>query len=227
MLFSMLPLEVNTQKGYQKFLFIIYFLTNLIGMALNFVDLIYYKFNFSRTTVSEWDVIENESNLPQMFARFAVSYWHVFLLFILTAALWIFLYKKVKVSTKPYAKSLTAYILTSVVSFLIMATLMVGGIRGDFKYSTRPINLVDANRHTTKIQHADFVLNTPFAIIRTFNKKTFKKVSFDLQKSVVDSLAQPMKVYQKTVPNKPNIVVFITESYSREYIGAFNDPTRN
>ena len=225
-LFSMLPLRVNTQKGYQKFLFIIYFLTNLIGMALNFVDLIYYKFNFSRTTVSEWDVIENESNLPQMFARFAVSYWHVFLLFILTVALWIFLYKKVKVSTKPYAKSLTAYVLTSVVSFLIMATLMVGGIRGDFKYSTRPINLVDANRHATKIQHADFVLNTPFAIIRTFNKKTFKKVSFDLQKSVVDSLAQPMKVYQKTVPNKPNIVVFITESYSREYIGAFNDPTQ-
>ena len=64
-----------------------------------------------------------------------------------------------------------------------MAALMVGGIRGDFKYSTRPINLVDANRHTSKIQHADFVLNTPFAIIRTFNKITFKKVSFDLPKS--------------------------------------------
>ena len=106
-----------------------------------------------------------------------------------------------------------------------MATLMVGGIRGDFKYSTRPINLVDANRHASKIQHADFVLNTPFAIIRTFNKKTFKKVSFDLPKSVVDSLAQPIKTYQKTVPNTPNMLFFITESYSREYIGAFNDPS--
>ena len=95
-LFSMLPLVVNTQKGYQKFLFFIYFVTNLIGMALNFVDLIYYKFNFSRTTVSEWDVIENESNLPQMFVRFAISYWHVFLLFFLSAALWIYLYKKGK-----------------------------------------------------------------------------------------------------------------------------------
>ena len=71
-----------------------------------------------------------------------------------------------KVHTTPYAKSLPAYILSSVVCFLIMATLMVGGIRGDFKYSTRPINLVDANRHASKIQHADFVLNTPFAIIK-------------------------------------------------------------
>jgi phosphoglycerol transferase MdoB-like AlkP superfamily enzyme len=222
-LFSMFPLVVNTRKGYQKFLFIIYFLTNLIGMALNFVDLIYYKFNFSRTTVSEWDVIEHESNLPQMFGRFAISYWHVFLLFFLVAALWIFLYNKVKVQTKPYAKSLPFYLLSSVVCFLIMATLMVGGIRGDFKYSTRPINLVDANRHVSKIQHADFVLNTPFAIIRTFNKKTFKKVVYDLPKSVVDSLVQPIKTYKKTIPNKPNVVVFITESYSREYMGAFND----
>ena len=159
-LFSMLPLVVNTRKGYQKFLFFIYFLTNFIGMALNFVDLIYYKFNFSRTTVSEWDVIEHESNLSQMFGRFAISYWDVFLIFFLVAALWIFLYKKVKVQTKPYAKSLPVYLLSSVVCFLIMATLMVGGIRGDFKYSTRPINLVDANRHVSKIQHADFVLNT-------------------------------------------------------------------
>jgi phosphoglycerol transferase MdoB-like AlkP superfamily enzyme len=223
--FSMLPLVVNTQKGYQKFLFFVYFFTNLIGMALNFVDLIYYKFNFSRTTVSEWDVIEHESNLTQMFFRFAVSYWHVFLLFTLTTALWIFLYKSIKVRVKPYEKGLISYILSSVFSFLIMTTLMVGGIRGDFKHSTRPINLVDANRHVSKIQHADFVLNTPFAIIRTFNKKTFKKVSFDLQKSVVDRLAQPIKTYPKTVENRPNIVVFITESYSREYMGAFNNPT--
>ena len=76
-----------------------------------------------------------------------------------------------------------SYIISSVVCFLVMAALMVGGIRGDFKKSTRPINLVDANRHTTKIQHADFVLNTPFTIVRTFNKKSFKKVAFDLPKS--------------------------------------------
>ena len=144
----------------------------------------------------------------------------------MASALWIFLYKKVEVSTKPYTKGLVSYLFTSVVSFLVMATLMVGGIRGDFKHSTRPINLVDASRHVTKIQHADFVLNTPFAIMRTFNKITFKKVSFDLQKSVIDSLVQPIKVYQNTIQKKPNIVVFITESYSREYIGAFNNPTQ-
>ena len=181
-LLSMLPFVINTHKIYQKIIFYVYFTTNLIGMSFNFVDLIYYKFNYNRTTISEWDVVKNEDNRFEMFARFAVSYWHVFLLFILSTVVWIVLYKKVKISTKPYSKGVLSYVLTSVACFLLMITLMVGGIRGDFKKSTRPINLVDANRHTSKIQHADFILNTPFTIIRTFNKKTFKKVFYDLRK---------------------------------------------
>ena len=86
--------------------------------------------------------------------------------------------------------------------------------------------MVDANRHVTKIQHADFVLNTPFAIIRTFNKITFKKVPFEISQSEIDRLIQPIKQYTNEVKTKPNIVVFITESFSREYMGAFNNPTQ-
>ena len=220
---SMLPFGINTRGVYQKILFYIYFVTNLIGISFNFVDLIYYKFNYSRTTVAEWAVVENEANKTQMFLRFAVSYWHVLVLFVLVSILWVFLYKKVKLKSKPYTKGPVLYVLTSFISFLVMAALMVGGIRGDFKKSTRPINLVDANRHASKIQHADFVLNTPFAIIRTFNKKTFKKVPYAIEKSVIDRIVQPIKMYESSGETKPNIVVFITESFGREYWGAFND----
>jgi len=222
---SMFPLWINTYKIYQNILFIVYFLTNLIGIAFNFVDIIYYKFNYNRTTVSEWAVIENESNLLHMFFRFSISYWHVFLLFFIVSAFWMFLYKKVKVNKHPYSKGVISYILTSVFAFLLTATLMIGGIRGDFKKSTRPINLVDANRYVSKIQHADFVLNTPFAILRTFNKKTFKKVPYTVSESIIDRLVQPIKRYKNDQKARPNIVVFITESYGREYMGAFNQNT--
>ena len=222
---SMFPLWINTHKIFQNILFIVYFLTNLIGIAFNFVDLIYYKFNYNRTTVSEWAVIENESNLLHMFFRFSISYWHVFLLFFIVSAFWMFLYKKVKVNKDPYSKGVISYILTSVFAFLLTATLMIGGIRGDFKKSTRPINLVDANRYVSKIQHADFVLNTPFAILRTFNKKTFKKVPYTVSESIIDRLVKPIKRYKNDQKARPNIVVFITESYGREYMGAFNQNT--
>ena len=221
-LLSMLPLWINTHKIYQNILFVIYFLTNLVGVAFNFVDLIYYKFNYNRTSVSEWAVIENESNLLHMFFRFSVSYWHVFLLFFTMSSLWILLYKKVKISTEPYSKGVTSYVITSIVVFFLTATLMVGGIRGDFKKSTRPINLVDANRYVSKIQHADFVLKTPFSILRTFNKTTFIKVPYAVSATIIDSLVQPIKRYSNKQEVKPNIIVFITESYGREYMGAFN-----
>ena len=60
-----------------------------------------------------------------------------------------------------------------------MVLLTIGGIRGgDFKKSTRPINLLDASRHVKNIVHSDIVLNTPFAIIRTLFSNSFKKTDY-------------------------------------------------
>ena len=220
---SMLPLWINTRPRYQSMLFYVYFIPNLIGYAANFIDFIYYKYTFSRTTVSEWDVVKNEANKLSMLLRFLGTYWHVLALFILCASLWIYLYKKIRVTQTPYSKGYFYYGLSSVISFFVVATLMIGGIRGDFRKSTRPINLIDANRHITKMQHADLILNTPFTIIRTFNKKTFKKVSYTMDTALVDSLVNPIKQYSSGVENLPNVVVFITESMGREYMGAFNE----
>jgi hypothetical protein len=50
----------------------------------------------------------------------------------------------------------------------------------------------------------------------------FAKVNYDgVNQQVIQSLVQPVKATTIT-RNKPNVVVFIVESYGREYIGAFN-----
>lgn len=221
-LLSLLPFWVNTKKGYQKMLFFVYFVTNMIAYATNFIDLIYYKFTYTRTTIAAWDLMKNEENKSGMVFRFLITYWHVFLLFILCSVLWVYLYKKIRVSHTIYPKGKVYYGSTSIIYLLIFVTFMIGGIRGDFKKSTRPINLVDASRHVTKMEHADLVLNTPFAIIRTINVHTFKKVSYEMDEATVNKYVQPIKKYTNNDPSKPNIVLFITESYGREYLGAFN-----
>ncbi len=222
-LLSMFPLWINTKPYYQKLLFYVYFFFNLIGYATNFIDLGYYKFIYNRTTISEWAVVKNEQNILQMFMRFAVNYWHIFILIVVLSVLWVYLYKKIKFKPSPYKKHIAFYISSSVVSLLLMVTFMVAGIRGgDLKKSTRPINLVDANRYVKKIQHADVILNTPFAIIRTFGNNNFKKLNYGISKQDVNALVQPIKSYSPKNNSKPNIVLFITESYGREYIGAFN-----
>ena len=70
-------------------------------------------------------------------------------------------------------------------------------------------------------QHADVVLNTPFSIIRTINQTSFKKVNL-VDSSLVDEYFKPTKQYSTFPESKPNIVIFITESYGREYLGSFN-----
>src|SRR5690606_28890447 len=161
---SLLPLRLTVSSWYQKLLFYVYFVTNLIGYAFNYVDFIYYKFNFARTTLSVLEVVENEDNKTAMFFRFMVSYWHVYLLFVLVSMLWIYLYKRVKMKPSAHRLSTVTYYMSSLIGFVVIATLIVGGIRGgDFKKSTRPINLVDASKHVKKMEQADLVLNTTFA----------------------------------------------------------------
>lgn len=166
------------------------------------------------------DIIKNESNKGNMFFRFIVSYWHVYVLFFVLAFFWVYLYKKVKVAEKvPNGKP--AYSISSFIGVLVFATLAVGGIRGDFKKSTRPLNIIDANRYVSKPQHADIVLNTPFSIIRTIGKTSFKKINIVPEKMVEENF-QPIKQYHNNPKTTPNVVLIITESFGREYLGAFN-----
>ena len=217
---SIIPAVINTKRSYQNVLFYVYFLSNIIIWSSNFIDLIYYRFIFSRTTFAAMDSLEHESNKMVLFGNFLVNYWHVFVLLFICSALWIYLYKKVRI--QPQAPTLNVkYFLFSTIAFLGIVTLSIGGIRGDFKKSTRPINLLDANHHVTYVSQSDFVLNTPFAIMRTFDVNTFKKVNM-VSESTIEKYVQPIKKYNNFPPTKPNVVILIMESNGREYFGSFN-----
>ncbi len=222
-LFSILPFWINTSPKYQRFLFYLYIIPNLLAFSLNFIDFIYYRFNFGRTTLAIMDSLEHESNKLLLFYSFFTRYWHVLVLFMVCSCLWIYLYQKLKLKITPQTNKFRYYTV-SIVMFFVIVTLAIGGIRGDFKKSTRPINLVDASRHVRTVSQADFVLNTPFAFIRTLGIKSFKKVNIVSQKTI-DTLLQPVKMYKNNVPTKPNIVILILESNGREYFKSFNKNT--
>lgn len=219
-LLSILPFTINQRKGYQFGLKILYFFTNLIAYSLNFIDFIYYRYSFNRSTRASMDIVENETNKAALFGSFLIHYWHVFALFVVLAILWVYLYGKQKVKSDKPKLTLT-YFFTSTVSLLLIVALCIGGIRGDFRKSTRPINVVDASRFVTDASQSDFVLNTPFAVIRTWNTNTFQKVQL-VDQPTVDSLLVPIKHYKNNPKTKPNVVIFILESFGKEYISSFN-----
>ncbi|MBM1107306.1 sulfatase-like hydrolase/transferase [Aurantibacter crassamenti] len=219
-LLSVLPLIINTLPKFQKLLFWVYFFPNLIAFATNFIDFAYYRFTFARASVASLESINNEPNKSGLLFSFVGDYWHIFLLFGICTFLWIKLYKRVQI-VKQQDYNSARYFSFSIFAFLLIGVLIIGGIRGDFKHSTRPITLIDASRHVEMPEHANIVLNTPFSIIRTFGNNNFEKKS-GISEAIIQKAFHPIKEYPREVSQKPNIVLIILESVSREYVGSFN-----
>lgn len=221
-LMSLLPLKSTTKPRYQRILFWVYFIPNLVAYATNFIDLIYYRFVLSRTTVTVFDSLEHEENKWILLSNFALKYWLVFLLFVVCASLWVYLYSKVKVKQPVGEPSKIRYYGFSALVFSFSVMAVIAGIRGGITKKTRPINMVDANRYTNKPEHGDLILNTPFSVLRTLGKTSYKEVSY-MDADTVQHYLKDVKHYTHNASQAPNIVLFIMESFGREYIGAFNE----
>src|SRR5690606_39348824 len=114
-----------TRKCYQKFLFYLYFITNLITISFNFIDFIYYKFTFGRSSINILESIENEQNKSTLGFNFLVNYWYVFVLFFAMAWLWIYLYKKVRVDYIR-GKHQINYFLSSLLGLIVIVVIGLG-----------------------------------------------------------------------------------------------------
>jgi len=217
---SILPLKINTQVSYQKSLAILYFTTNLLAYATNFIDIIYYRFSQVRSTKATLDLLADETNKKVLFAHFSWAYWYIIAIYLLCCLCWVWLYYRVKLKPAP-VKNLKAYYYSSLVSIPVIIILAIGGVRGDFAHSTRPINMVDAYKHVTIPNQGDIILNTPFAIFRTLSSNNFK-IEHWTDENYINTNIKPIKQYTGNPTNRPNIVIIILESMAREYWGSMN-----
>ena len=224
-LLSLLPLWINTHRKFQKVVFWSYFIPNTIAYATNFIDMAYYPFSKSRLTSASFAVIEHENNKMKIFSSFLGGYWYMFVGFFLLIALWVFLYKRVKNVEVPIAQK-KSYFGWSAVFFLGFGTLIMMAIRGGgFTSDTRPINMLDASRHVNTAPQADAILNTPFCLIRSMGKnKGFKEYHF-VDETYINENLKPIKQYNREVTTQPNVVLFILESFGKEYWGCMNTKT--
>lgn len=219
-LISLIPFKNYSTDKFQKRMMILYFSTNLITYSTNFFDFIYYRFSQSRLTTRVFDILENETNKMSLAGSFIYNYWHVFIFFFVMVFLWIKLYKKIEIKKHKPTYNFK-FISFSLISSLLIIFVCIIGMRGGIGNATRPINMVDAHRYVDKSVHADFVLNSPFCFIRTFNKNYFKKKNF-VNSSLLKQYVNPIKKLNESIYSKPNIMILVMESFGREYIGAFN-----
>ncbi len=168
---------------------------------------------------------ENEENLLALLPRFIIDYWYAVLFWIVLMFLMIKVYRMIGVKG-PQMRSRVVYYTCGVVAIPLIAYLIVGGIRGGFRHSTRPITLSNAGEYVSDPRDISIVLNTPFSLIRTVGKTKVQKVTY-FDEAEVDSIYSPLHVPSDTSAFRPlNVVVIILESFSREFSGLLNKDLR-
>ena len=216
------PFDIRFKGWYQNMVKIVFMVFNGIALAANVADFIYYRFTLRRTTADVFRQFEHEENLLALGFQFLLDYWYAVLFWI--ALVWIMhrLYNFTHVSG-PMIKNRLAYYGLGVLSLPLVIYLFIGGARGGFRHSTRPITLSNAGEFVKHANEVSIVLNTPFAILRTLGKTKIQKIRYFDSDEEAEAVYSPVHIPTDTARLHPyNVVIIILESFSKEFIGALN-----
>lgn len=214
---SLLPHPFRYKKFYTIFLKFLFHLTNGIMIALNLLDIEYFKYTSKRSTADLFSIVNAGSDIAQLFTTFLMDFWWLILFLIVLLLLSIFLYNKTKSFDGTYQKSLRFWSKDALVFVLFGSLLFIMGRGG---LSIRPADMLTVATYTQP-DKLTLTLNTPLTIIKTVGKIGLKEKDYfsDLDKLNAQFLPihSPNPAY--ALKSKPNVFIIILESFGNEWLG--------
>lgn len=226
-LLSIIPFDFRFTSWYQSILKYLFYVLNGIALATNVADFIYYRFTLRRTTADIFDEFGEGPSAGNLLVRFVIDYWYASLFLLALVLLMVWLYKKIRING-PTLQNRVVYYVAGTLAIPLIIYLFVGGVRGGFRHSTRPITLSNAGEFVNHPNETNLVLNTPFSIFRTFGKNKVKKLDYFPDEKQLEAVFTPVHLPKDTTAFQPqNVVVIILESFSKEFFGVFNKDKGN
>lgn len=219
-LMQAIPFSFKYARPYQKTAHWIFIITNSFGVALNLIDYAYYPFTLKRTTGTVFSQFANEENLRKLAFDFVWGYWWLVLLFIAL----VFVMRaiaRIVIVYRPKKISFPFYTLHAAL-FLLVTFLFIGGVRGGWAHSTRPITLSNAGDYVQSPEEMNIVLNTPFSILKTLKAVQFEEVHYYTEEELKEIYPVIHQPNDTAGFKKMNVVILILESFAKEHIGALN-----
>lgn len=227
-LLMLFPLHYKETAWWQKTTRWVFIVCNSISVAANLIDAVYFQYTGRRTTVTVFQEFSHENNLLLVFGCELLRHWYLALTGILLIyALWRLYFIPAgepadRVKRPLRLKPALGYYGIHVACLLAAVPFVVFGMRGGMTTAVRPITISNANQYVDRPLEAALVLNTPFSMIRTVDKPIFTVPGYYTPKEL-DAVYSPVHVPADTLKvRRKNVVVFIVESFGREYIGGFN-----
>jgi len=221
-LLAILPVRLRIEIWYQRTLHYLFVTLNIFGLFVNLADVVYYRTTLRRTTLSVLDQFENETNLAGLSLRFVTEFWPITILFLVVSYFLVLFSDRLKYVESSYGNNLKFYG-AGMIYALFTIGICIGGMRGDFRKSTRPITISNASAYAAVPEDVFLIVNTPFSLIRTATTGVIKKVEYFKSEEELEAVYTPIHRPMPDSEFKPmNVVIIILESFSMEFSGFYN-----
>ena len=217
-----LPLPLRNFSAYRWMAGMLFYLGNFLALAVNFADVIYFRFTQKRMTADIFSYAEQEGGFLHLMPQFLRDFWYMFILLIICCWALVYFSRKLKFKMRKRGQGNLAFYGLQSIGFVITVFVMIIGIRGGFQL--KPINIITAGQYT-EAQNVSLLLNTPFTIIKTVDQQALQAVNY-FSNEELNQIFNPIHSYNSehidTTSIQKNVVLIIMESMSSEHIGAFN-----
>ncbi len=210
-----LPHNLRIHNYYHKLTNLLFYAVNIPFLLLNNVDIEYFKFTQKRSTTDFFQLISLGSDAKNIIPQYLTNYWPITLFSILQAYLLLKIKQlpkqKFVLKIKPISKQLFILVFASGI-FIVSAR---GGLQ------LKPIKPINAGELSGS-QNTSLILNTPFCILHSLNEKLLVEYNY-FKKEDLTTIYSPIHLPKSKQINKQNIVILILESFSKEFVGYYNE----
>ncbi len=216
----LIPLKFAYHYIYQRVLLILFFIVNLMALLVNFVDIVYFRFTFKRTTSDIFKYIGVGGDFDKLIPQFFRDFW--FIPFLWLVFIFLFIYINIKIKSEDSFIKSNGLIFKRLLIYIIFVGLTVLGIRGGIQL--RPIDIINAGEYASS-KNTSLVLNSPFTIIKTMGLASLENINYYTDEKLLNEIYTPIHKSDTAdiVLGKKNVVIIILESFSKEHIGALNN----
>jgi len=217
---SLIPGNFKNNKGFQRTLKLLFIAINALLLSVNFIDTKFFDFEHKRLTVDIFNSVWLGEDFITLLPVFIKDYWYLIIIWCVFVYFLYRVYPHINYKKNfPVKLTFRQFIYQSLLFLLMMGVCLIGG-RGGLQL--KPLRVIHAAKYTSA-KNIPLLLNTPFTIMKSIGKESFKLNRY-YNSQTLDSIYNPIQQYQFVQKKpKPNIVLIILESFSKEYIGFFNN----
>ena len=217
----MLPIPLTGYRWHTVLFRVGFHLINGFLIGVNFIDTGYYSYTLKRSTRELFQTAINDNHWGDLASAILLDFWWLIVLFVLLIALSDYLYRKTARPQFTFQNAPKGYYRRAFFEFIAVVPLLFLIARGGIR--PKPIGIIDATMYASSVETTDFILNTPFTLLKTVATETITEKRY-LSLEEEQRYFNPIRTSQpqNLLPEKTNVVILVLESFGMEFVGALS-----